>query len=223
MPGRNFLTWTLNSRVRRILTLLSAAALSSSFSLVQAQVPFMERNLDRNLADERLLRNIEPVLSATPKLLRLRPVRFQVQSPVSGQLLGPLRLGFVAQALHRIYPGMVLRDFDARGTLRVEYGQLIPVLTRGFQESEARLSQLEAQLAAMNRELVELRGENSRLAVGLATLNAGNTPAGTATSNGGGRNGGENPAQTALMAAQIAELQRAVRQLQTTIAPFLAR
>lgn len=212
--------------MRRILTLLSAAALSGSFSPVRAQVPFMERNLDRNLADERLLRNIEPVLGATPQLLRLRPVRFQVQSPVSGQLLGPLRLGFVAQALHRIYPGMVVRDFDARGTLRVEYGQLIPVLTRGFQESESRLSQLEAQLAAMNRELVELRGENSRLAVGLATLNVSNAGPGNGSateSGGGGRTGTQGPAQTVLMAAQIAELQRAVRQLQNTIAPYISR
>lgn len=168
----------------------------------------MDRGLDRNLADARLLRNIEPVPAATASLLRLRPVRYQVQSPVSGDLLGPTRLGFVAQQLHGVYPGMVLRDYDAQGTLRVEYGQLIPVLTRGFQEQQARIQTLEGELGAMNRELVALRAENGRLTVGLAAVSAGNN-------QGGGPD--------ARQAAQIAELQRAVRQLQALVSTSSVR
>lgn len=168
---------------------------------------FMERNLDRNLADVRLLRNIEPLPAATASLLRLRPVRYQVQSPVAGALAGPLRLGFVAQQLHTVYPGMVMRDFDSKGTLRVEYGQLIPVLTRGFQEQHQRILTLEGQLGALNEELVALRAENGRLTVGLAALSAG-----------AGSTRDQVP-----VAAQIAELQRAVRRLQDQVSPTLAR
>lgn len=191
--------------------LLGAVLLLGAARPVRAQPVYAERNLDRNLADARLLRNIEPVQAATAALLRLRPVRYQVQSPVSGQLLGPLRLGFVAQQLHQVYPGMVLRDYDAKGTLRVEYGQLIPVLTRGFQEQAQRVEALEGQLGALNRELVQLRTENERLTVGLAAASAApRVPA------------QENPQAAALTATQIAELQRAVRQLQTVVSasPF---
>jgi hypothetical protein len=194
---------------RPVLCLLGAVLLGGSLCpAASAQRVSPDRGLDRNLADARLLRNIEPVQAATASLLRLRPVRYQVQSPVSGALLGPLRLGFVAQQLHTVYPGMVMRDFDAQGTLRVEYGQLIPVLTRGFQEQQARIETLEGQLGAMNRELVALRAENGRLTVGLAAVSAGGTPA-----------SGTEAAQ----AAQIAELQRAVRQLQALAYPSSVR
>ncbi|WP_245897265.1 hypothetical protein [Hymenobacter nivis] len=50
-----------------------------------------------------------------------------------------MRLGFVAQDLARVYPSLVVRDYDTAGTLRVEYGQLIPVLTRAFQEQHELL------------------------------------------------------------------------------------
>lgn len=99
---------------------------------------------------------------------------------------------------------MVVRDYDAKGTLRVEYGQLIPVLTRGFQEQQ-RIQTLEGQLGAMNQELVALRAENGRLTVGLATLSAAGTRAILAT------------------ASQIAELQRAVRQLQFLVSTSFVR
>lgn len=186
--------------MRSVLCFLGAVVLGWA-ACPAASAQHLDRGLDRNLADARLLRNIEPVPAATVSLLRLRPVRYQVQSPVSGALLGPLRLGFVAQQLHSVYPGMVMRDYDAQGTLRVEYGQLIPVLTRGFQEQYQRIETLEGQLGAMNRELVALRAENGRLTVGLAALSAGVVP------------GGEHSGAT----AQIAELQRAVRQLQALI------
>ena len=194
--------------MRGLLSILGVGVLLSLPLLpAQAQQFHMERNLDRNLADARLLRNIEPVQSATANLLRLRPVRYQVQSPVSGALLGPLRLGFVAQQLHTVYPNMVLRDYDAKGTLRVEYGQLIPVLTRGFQEQYQRIERLEGQLNAMNQELVALRAENGRLTVGLAAASAGS------------RGSQQGDAQ----AVQIAELQRAVRQLQSVVATSSVR
>lgn len=191
--------------MRPVLSLFGAALLGWAAPVpAHAQRFHMERNLDRNLADARLLRNIEPVQTASANLLRLRPVRYQVQSPVSGALLGPLRLGFVAQQLHAVYPGMVLRDYDAKGTLRVEYGQLIPVLTRGFQEQYQRIQILEGQLGALNRELVALRAENGRLTVGLAAASAGAVV---------------NPGQ----AAQIAELQSAVRQLQSAVSTTFVR
>lgn len=192
--------------MRLVFSFLGAALVGlTAGPAARAQHP--DRNLDRNLADARLLRNIEPVPAATASLLRLRPVRYQVQSPVSGALLGPLRLGFVAQQLHTVYPGMVLRDYDSKGTLRVEYGQLIPVLTRGFQEQQARIDQLEGQLGAMNRELVALRAENGRLTVGLAAVSAGSRV----------------EPQSPGTAAQIAELQRAVRQLQSLVSPSSVR
>jgi hypothetical protein len=192
--------------MRYLLPFLGVAWLSLSAAPAQAQLraQLPDRNLDRNLADARLLRDIEPVQSATPQLMRLRPVRYHVQSPISGQLLGPLRLGFVAQQLQPVYPGMVLRDYDSKGTLRVEYGQLIPVLTRGFQEQEVRIQLLEAKLDAMNQELVQQRAENARLTVGLAAASA--APA---------RSQGPSPAE---VQSQIAELQRAVRQLQALAA-----
>lgn len=190
------------TKTMRLLLPLIGLALAGLARPAQAQAP--ERGLDRNLADARLLRNIEPVQSATTQLLRLRPVRYQVQSPVSGALLGPLRLGFIAQQLQPVYPGMVLRDYDSKGTLRVEYGQLIPVLTRGFQEQQARIVLLEAKLDAMNQELVQLRAENGRLTVGLA-----------ATSVGASKSRGLS---TAEMEAQIIDLQHAVQQLQALAA-----
>ena len=185
-----------------------ALALLGGAPAARAQQAYMERNLDRNLADLRLLRNIEPVEAATGSLLRLRPVRYQVQSPVAGSLLGPLRLGFVAQQLHTVYPCMVLRDYDAKGTLRVEYGQLIPVLTRGFQEQHQRIKTLEGQLAALNEEVVSLRAENGRLTVGLAAISVG----------GAGAGPGGIP-----VAVQIAELQRAVSRLQALVFPSSQR
>lgn len=192
--------------MRHLLSLLGVVLLGISVNPA-ASAQHMDRGLDRNLADARLLRNIERVPAATASLLRLRPVRFQVQSPVSGALLGPLRLGFVAQQLHTVYPGMVMRDFDSKGTMRVEYGQLIPVLTCGFQEQQARIDRQEGQLGAMNQELVALRAENGRLTVGLAALSAGP----------------RHESQSPGTAAQIADLQRAVRQLQSVVSTSSVR
>ena len=67
----------------------------------------------------------------------------------------------------------------------------------------------------MNRELVELRAENSRLTVGLAALSA------NAKSPGAADPGGSQAASRT--ATQIAELQRAVLQLQNAVAPYLPR
>lgn len=93
--------------MRAVFSLLGAVVLSWATAPDSAQQFHMEPNLDPNLADARLLRNIEPFQTATASLLRRRPVRYQVQSPISGALLGPLRLGFVAQQLHTVYLGIV--------------------------------------------------------------------------------------------------------------------
>lgn len=80
--------------MRAVFSLLGAVVLSWAAAPASAQQFHVERNLDRNLADARLLRNIEPIQTATASLLRLRPVRYQVQSPVSGHCSG--RCGWVS-------------------------------------------------------------------------------------------------------------------------------
>lgn len=178
--------------------LLLSAALASHPVAAQLRAPLNNRSLEPDLADARLVRNVEPLRDATTQLLRLRPVRYQVQSPVDAALLGPQRVGFVAQQLFPVFPYMVKRDYDAAGTLHVDYTQLIPILTRAMQEQDAKLKRLEGELDAMNRELVQLRAENGRLTVGLAAASV---------SSGSG-------ADVEKLQAQVAQLQAAVGQLQ---------
>lgn len=168
---------------------------------VQAQA---DRNLERSLADARLLRNVEVLNGATAQVLRLRPVRYQVQSPASPNLLGPQRLGFVAQQLADVYPNLVHRDYDSQGTLRVEYTQLIPVLTRAVQEQSFLITACQSQIQAQGKALAALRAENGRLTVGLAV----------ASVNGSPENADPNSRQVRELQAQVLDLRHAIQQLQ---------
>lgn len=178
--------------------LVLGALAATQPAVAQLRAPLASRSLELDLADVRLVRNVEPLRDATTQLLRLRPVRYQVQSPVDAALLGPQRMGFIAQQLFPVFPNMVKRDYDAAGTLHVDYTQLIPILTRAMQEQDAKLRRLEGELNAMNQELVQLRAENGRLTVGLAAASVG----------------GSSGADVERLQAQMTQLQAAVGQLQ---------
>ena len=185
--------------------LLLLGSLTVGTTAAQAQMRSLnirnDRGLEADLADQRLLRNVEPFLNATALLNRLRPVRYNIQSPLDPQLMGPLRIGFVAQQVIPVLPGLVRRDYDMAGTLRMDYAQLVPVLTRALQEQDVKLNLLSAELAAMNKEVVQLRAANSRVALVMATKASAAPDAGSG-------------ARVAQLEQQVQQLQAAVGQLQ---------
>ncbi len=92
-----------------------------------------------------------PVNNALRTVLALRPVTYNWKAGnttfnrTSSFTANPKEVGFIAQELEQVLPDVV--STGANDTKFVNYQALIPVLTAAIQELNARIEELERQLA----------------------------------------------------------------------------
>lgn len=100
-------------------------------------------SIDMN-SDRRLKREIQPITQPN-SLAALRPVSYYWN--VEGEKRGgnkDLQYGFIAQEIEQVYPHLVNTSSD--GYKSVNYIQVIPLLVKELQESQAKLKDLEGRL-----------------------------------------------------------------------------
>ncbi len=95
-------------------------------------------------SDERLKKNIEPILgaSALKDVLALEPVTYDWKDPARGT---GTQLGFIAQQVEKVVPQLV--STNASTTLKaVDYARAVPLLVGAIQEQQKQIDELKAEI-----------------------------------------------------------------------------
>ncbi len=95
-------------------------------------------------SDERLKTNVAPLHEAASKLLALKPVVYNRKATKSNTRE---ELGFIAQQVREVIPGMVAEDKN--GYLSLHYLDLLALLVKGFQESAECIVDLTKRINAL--------------------------------------------------------------------------
>jgi hypothetical protein len=135
-------------------------------------------------SDARLKTNIQPFPAVLDRLVQLRPVHFDWnRSLYPEHHFSPERqTGLIAQDVEKVFPYMVTVGED--GYRKVNYGQLPYLLLQGVRELKARNDSLRAevgglerasaqkdvQIAAMSRQIEQLRQAQEQMRVVVARL-----------------------------------------------------
>jgi hypothetical protein len=110
-------------------------------------------------SDARLKRNITNTQHGLSTVMSLRPVEYEKKNSIKENEYNHHEIGFIAQEIAKILPGLVTEGKDANKTLAVSYIELIPVLTRAIQEQQAQIETLKEKndkLEANNKITVQL-------------------------------------------------------------------
>lgn len=104
------------------------------------------------LSDGRHKTNVLPISENTLEQIdKLRPVSFDWINPLDDGMQGT-QLGFIAQEVEEIFPGMVLTQDNEEKTKALKYNEFIPVLVKAVQE-------LKAENEALKERLDKLEGK----------------------------------------------------------------
>ena len=90
-------------------------------------------------SDSRLKKNIAPANGQLSDILALEVVNYEWNDNISGSK----EIGFIAQQVQQVKPGLVLEDEN--GYLHIKQTPLVPILVKAIQELTTRLEALEAQ------------------------------------------------------------------------------
>lgn len=110
-------------------------------------------------SDVRLKRNITNTQHGLSTIMALRPVEYEKKNSIRGNEYNRHEIGFIAQEIGKVLPGLVTEGKDADKTLAVSYTELIPVLTKAIQEQQAQIETLKeknTQLEAANKTTAQL-------------------------------------------------------------------
>jgi hypothetical protein len=103
------------------------------------------------MSSERFKTDIQP-MPATEDLERLQSVTFHYKSDPEG----PVQYGLIAEEVADVYPDLVVRDESGRID-GIRYDELAPLLLKRMQAEQTVLQAQKAQIAALKRQLSELR------------------------------------------------------------------
>ncbi|HRQ63750.1 MAG TPA: tail fiber domain-containing protein, partial [Xanthomonadaceae bacterium] len=125
-------------------------------------------------SDIRLKEGIEPLSGALERLLKLRGVSFDYREPDPARRPAGRRIGFVAQEVQPLFPDWVGQDDQGYLTVGSQGFEALTVeaLRELRAENAAALVLLEAENAALRRELASLREQQEALHARLADLHA---------------------------------------------------
>src|SRR5712675_1667056 len=106
-------------------------------------------------SSRRYKQDIEPMASASERLLKLRPVKFRYKQPdAEGEK--PIQYGLIAEEVAEVFPELVIRDKD--GQPKTVAYHLLPAILLNELQKEHRLNQQHSEkLAVQASELAELR------------------------------------------------------------------
>jgi hypothetical protein len=107
--------------------------------------------------------DIQPMASASDRLLKLRPVKFRYKKAnTSGEK--PIQYGLIAEEVDKVYPELVVRNATTGRIDGVRYDELAPMLLNEAQQQAARIRDLEQQVAEMHAALLNLQAKIERVA-----------------------------------------------------------
>jgi hypothetical protein len=107
--------------------------------------------------------DVQPMATASERLLQLRPVKFRYKKP---DALGgkPIQYGLIAEEVAQVYPELVVRDGTTGRIDGVRYDELAPMLLNETQQQAAKIRALEQQVAEMHAALLKLQSKDERVA-----------------------------------------------------------
>lgn len=108
-------------------------------------------------SDINLKENINPIENPLDKVLSLRGVQYDYKGQ-EGESQGQ-RVGFIAQEIEEILPGIVTTD--NRGIKGVAYSDVIPLTVEAIKEQQALIKDLQTLVLAQQKELEALKRELS--------------------------------------------------------------
>src|ERR1019366_5963285 len=106
----------------------------------------------------RYKRDIRDMGNASDKLMKLRPVTFRYKADSTGIQ----QYGLIAEEVEKVYPELVIGDDDGRAET-VEYQVLPAMLLNEVQKQSRQLAEKDAQIAAMQRQVVALQKKNREI------------------------------------------------------------
>ena len=119
-------------------------------------------------SSRRYKQEIQPMESASERLLKLRPVTFRYkQENAAGEK--PIQYGLIAEEVAEVFPELVVYNKDGQPET-VAYHLLSAILLNEMQKDHQRLGEQQAQLQAEHQELVKLQGQISEVEVLKARL-----------------------------------------------------
>jgi hypothetical protein len=106
-----------------------------------------------NISDKNLKKNITYLQhdALLGKIMQLAPASYFMNSD---SLNSKLLTGFISQDVEKIFPELVS---ETRGVKMMNYSGLIPILTKGIQEQQQQITNLEKENETIKKELAELR------------------------------------------------------------------
>ena len=111
------------------------------------------------VSDRRLKKNIEPVGAVLPRIMQLKPSKYQFNEEADSD---PKHFGLIAQDLINVFPEVVTvhdnnaEDGGIEGLHLVAYSELVPILTRGIQEQQEIIDRHETTIADLTARLERL-------------------------------------------------------------------
>jgi hypothetical protein len=87
-------------------------------------------------SDEKLKKNITPLIGVLDKILKVNPVTYKWKDSTKGT---EKHYGVIAQEIMKIYPDLVV---DSGENLAVRYGELVPILIKAIQELNEKVEKL---------------------------------------------------------------------------------
>ena len=94
-------------------------------------------------SDRRIKTNIETIEGALDKVLKLRGVRFNKTEKGDPD---KKYIGVIAQEVEEILPEVVKKADDERGTLSVDYGNMVGLLIEAIKDQQKQIEELKAKL-----------------------------------------------------------------------------
>lgn len=141
------------ARINSAGELLIGTTTDNGAYLLQVNSQIYATNATIATSDARFKDNITPMEDALAVVATLRPVTFTYRQD-AGKNFGTtaVQAGFIAQHLQQDLAGTLYRNSvvqECGDHLGVAYEKLIPVLTKALQEASAKISALEARIAAL--------------------------------------------------------------------------
>ncbi len=123
------------------------------------------------LSDLRHKKSVHPIPDGALNIIdSLRPVTYEWKNPVDSGMEGE-QIGFIAQEVERILPGVVMTQDDEDKTKALKYNEFIPLLVKAVKElkteNDAKIKQLRAE---NDKAFQKLKAENEQLRNTLASL-----------------------------------------------------
>jgi hypothetical protein len=111
-------------------------------------------------SDVRYKKDIQTIGNAVETLIKLRGVSYSWRQDEYPDMKfdDQIHLGFVAQEIKDLVPGVVL--VDNNGNMSVDYGRIMPLLVEAVKEQQDQVKQLNAQIRDLQKALEKLQATN---------------------------------------------------------------